>query len=81
MKYTREQIKARLQEPVDTNITFTKVNGEVRHIRCTTNLDAIPQESRPVGTERYLNPDVIRVFDLDLNEWRSFRYTSVTDMR
>ena len=74
---TPEQIKNRLQDPAPAIVTFTKVDGSKRVMRCTTNPNNIPKELQPTGTERYLNPDVARVFDLDLNEWRSFRINSV----
>ena len=75
---TPEQIKTRLQDPVPAIVTFTKVDGSKRVMRCTSNPANIPAEMQPVGnTDRYLNPDVARVFDLDINEWRSFRLNSV----
>lgn len=64
------------------NVTFTKKDGTERKMICTLQEDRIP----PVflnGTEQFeyktrkQNLDVIPVFDLDIQEWRSFRVDSV----
>jgi hypothetical protein len=64
------------------NVTFTKKDGTERKMTCTLQEDRIP----PVflnGTEQFehktrkQNLDVIPVFDLDIQEWRSFRVDSV----
>lgn len=60
-------------------ITFTKKNGEERIMKCTLRDDIIENMSNtsPVSSGRKVNPDVIPVFDLDKNDWRSFRVDSV----
>jgi hypothetical protein len=52
-------------------VVFMKKDGSVREIVCTTNLSLVPTELHPRGTGKY-NIDIQRVFDLELNEWRSF---------
>lgn len=48
-----------------------KTTGEHRVMRCTTNLALIPETHHPKNTVNY--PDnVIKAFDLDKGEWRSF---------
>lgn len=66
-------------------VTFTKVSGETRVMRCTQSNSLIPTEKHPKQEEagggtvkRVTSPDVCRVFDLDKQEWRSFKYDSVT---
>jgi hypothetical protein len=63
-------------------VTFTKkTTGEVRVMPCTKNLALIPEELHPSGTDtRNLNPDIIRVFSLDRNEWRSFYKSSIINI-
>ena len=64
------------------SVVFTKKNGDTRTIRCTKNFEMIPPEKYPkqesLPTVQGTNPDVERVFDLDINEWRSFRKDSIT---
>jgi hypothetical protein len=64
-------------------ITFTKVNGEIRNMKATLNTNLIPTTQAPANpaeeSERSLS--VIRVFDLDAQGWRSFRVDSVTEFQ
>lgn len=61
-------------------VTFTKVDGSERVMLCTTAPHLIPEEKQPTGsllTEVPEDGGVLRVFDLDVNDWRSFRVGSV----
>ena len=58
-------------------VDFLKVNGEKRTMRCTLK-DTPPYEKK---TERKVNEEVCFCFDLDKNEWRSFRYDRMTDIK
>lgn len=62
-------------------ITFTKVSGEERTIHCTTTESRIPEDRRPKGTGREASAETQRVFDLDLQDWRSFRWDSVKGVK
>lgn len=64
-----------------TKVTFTKVDGTIREMQCTRKPETIAEAGwvQKEGTKpRKENPDVCAVFDLDKNEWRSFRFDSVT---
>lgn len=57
-------------------VTFTKADGSLRIMRCTTNFDLIPEDQRPVSTtkkEKPSDPKLFKVFDCEENGWRSFR--------
>jgi hypothetical protein len=60
-------------------VTFTKVDGTVRTMKCTLNEKYIPQ-SEPKKTDRVKkeNDQVLAVWDLENSGWRSFRYDSIT---
>lgn len=58
-------------------ITFTKKDGSDRTMRCTLVGTFIPEDKHPKGTGRLVTEDTCRVFDLDKQEWRSFRWDSV----
>jgi len=69
-------------EAIDSSVlkvTFTKVNGEERIMTCTTNLQLIPEYARPKteGDISDKESPVQRAFDLNKNEWRSFRKENV----
>lgn len=54
-----------------TTITFRKKDGSMRTMRCTRNMDNIPEEHHPKG-ETIEPTGCVRAFDIDKNEWRSF---------
>ena len=64
-------------------VTFTKVNGESRIMRCTLVRDMIPQSSTPkVFDDEKVEAspkEVIRAFDLTAQGWRSFKVANVTE--
>ena len=76
---TYEQIVNALRLGV-VNLSFTKVkDGAVREMRATLVSDQIPEDKRPKTDKAPNNEEVAcRVFDLDVNEWRSFRYDSLS---
>ena len=80
--YERESIVSDLRKNV-LEVTFTKVNGDQRVMRCTLDPRYMPpkmesenvQEANKYNRE---NPDVIAVWDIQNNGWRSFRVDSVS---
>ena len=60
-------------------ITFTKVNGDVRTMPCTLDSALLPPEPlREFHETRLYKPEVLSVWCLDKMEWRSFRVANVT---
>lgn len=82
----REWLKGHLRFG-EVTVTFKKVDGTLRTMRCTTNPELLPPVPEPVEGEAAVkkehkeNPDVARVFDLDKQDWRSFRFDSVTEIQ
>ena len=80
VEMTYEEIVNTLREGV-VNLSFTKVkDGGVREMRATLVSDMIPTDKMPktdanANTEK--NQLAVRVFDLDINDWRSFRVDSL----
>jgi hypothetical protein len=70
-------------------VTFTKENGDIREMRCTTNYDLVPREPdhhetkvvslAEVRRSQALrdNSNLIQAYDLDKQAWRSFRVDRV----
>lgn len=62
-------------------VTFTKKDGTERIMRCTWKSEIITRTDWERKTEKVPNPDVCAVFDVDICEWRSFRYDSIINYR
>ena len=60
-----------------TKVVFTKKDGTEREMECTINHDYIPEDKQPKGLGRVKSEEVLAVFDLQLKEWRSFRYDAI----
>jgi len=75
MTITREDLVDRLKQSV-VNVVFTKVDGSERTMNCTLKLENIPEDQHPKGTIKS-ESDQIRVFDTDIDAWRSFNFGSV----
>ena len=76
----RDWVRSLLQA-TEVEVEFTKSDGTVRQMKCTLQADKLPQVSGPVDgivTEskqrKAPEPESIRVFDIEKNEWRSFRF-------
>jgi len=63
-------------------VTFTKVNGEERVMNCTLHQSVLPEKyiSEDIIKKKE-NPDVLSVWDIDKNGWRSFRLDSVKEIK
>lgn len=72
--FLRDQLKTKVLK-----VNFIKKDGTVRDMLCTLNPDLLPaqidiEESVQKKTQ---NPDILAVYDLEKEGWRSFRYDSV----
>jgi len=79
MLYTKEQIRETARVGV-IGVTFIKKDGTTRAMRCSLQEKYLPPLMVDVETTTKDNPDVLAVWDLDVNGWRSFRIDSVTSM-
>ena len=80
MIFTRENLTELLRNSVVT-VTFTKVNGEERVMKCTLLGEYVPNAAtndRVLLTENVSNN--ISVWDVEANSWRSFRVDSVKNV-
>lgn len=62
-------------------VKFTKVNGEVREMPCTLREDIVPKYEHKTERSKRPNDQVLSVWCLDKQEWRSFRVDSVQELR
>ena len=59
-------------------VLFTKQDGSQREMFCTLNEASIPSESLPkTPTVASTSQSAARVFDVEKQQWRSFRWDSV----
>jgi hypothetical protein len=56
-------------------VTFEKVNGEIRTMRCTLVPEVVEPHIKGTGSRKSFT--ALPVFDLDIGAWRSFRIDSV----
>lgn len=78
---TREELQQLLTNSV-CEVTFTKVNGEVRVMPCTLKPDVMPQlVVNETHQTRAFNPETLSVWCTDKSEWRSFRVANVTGVK
>jgi hypothetical protein len=82
MILTKEELLETLRYK-ECEITFTKVNGEVRTMPCTLRADIVPAYERktPVKEATDKEKATISVWCTDKGAWRSFRVDSVTDIK
>ena len=73
---TRNEIRDLARSNI-IEVAFTKKNGETRTMRCSLKDEYIDGEVKESTSIRKPNYDVLPVWDLDINEWRSFRIDSV----
>lgn len=59
------------------NITFTKADGSERVMKCSLKSDLIQEYERKTDKQRTVNEDILPVFDLEKQQWRSFRWDSI----
>jgi hypothetical protein len=72
-----EEILELLQQH-DCEVTFRKVDGELRVMPCTLRPAALPTKPVTESTKtKAPTPGVISVWSLDRKEWRSFRTNNV----
>jgi WYL_2, Sm-like SH3 beta-barrel fold len=73
--------KETLKSLAKTNIirvTFTKVSGETRVMRCTLREEYLPAQEDLENHTTKKNTNALAVWDIDNSGWRSFRVDSVT---
>lgn len=82
MTFTKDGIKSTLKT-YTANVTFTKVDGSERVMKCTLNETLIPQSTEEKKTNRVKaeNDNVLAVWDLESEGWRSFKIDSVKSVQ
>lgn len=75
-KKFRKWIKGVLQRETAT-LTFQKKDGTMRVMKASLRESDFPVYEKKTESVRKQNDEVLSVVDLELNEWRSFRFDSI----
>jgi hypothetical protein len=75
--FDKNVIKEKLRAG-NCTVVFTKADGTERSMLCTLHESAIPP-AEPKKTDRVKkdNDDVLAVWDIEKQSWRSFRYDAI----
>lgn len=77
MVMTRNEMLKELHEGICV-VVFEKVDGTERTMKCTLMEDRIPGEKKAKDKSAAdFSEEVIRVYDLEKDGWRSFKISSV----
>jgi hypothetical protein len=72
----RNWLKSILREQ-NMTIEFEKKDGSLRKMICTLSENKIPVEKAPKNTGKAKTDEVLAVFDVENDGWRSFRWDSI----
>ncbi len=61
-------------------VTFVKKDGTERVMNCTLKEDLTKDYEKKTDRTKTVSDETCPVFDLDKQEWRSFRYDSVKEV-
>jgi hypothetical protein len=72
-----DNVTETLRESI-VKLSFVKLkDGQVRNMRATLNDKFIPEEQKPTQVVANEKKETVRVYDLDVEGWRSFRVNSL----
>lgn len=83
----KEELLQKLQSEV-VNLSFEKKDGTLRLMKCTKNLKMIGEEFHPKSEKpakvdengNIIESDLLVVFDLEKEGWRSFDYKNLKEV-
>ena len=76
----KQELTTQLRESIKT-ITFTKVDGTERVMKCTLMDKHLPEQTDvEEHISRKKNDDVCVVWDIEKEGWRSFRIDSIKEI-
>ena len=62
------------------NIKFTKVDGSERVMKCTLAEGIVKPHEKKTDREKKVNENIVSVWDVEKEGWRSFRYDSILEI-
>jgi len=58
-------------------VKFTKKDGTDRTMACTRDFTKIPADKQPKSSVEKTTTDAVRVFDTEIQDWRSFNISNI----
>lgn len=80
----QEQFRILLQNRLKEGtvlVTFLKKDGSVREMNCTLNESKVLSYEKKTERTKTPSKETCPVYDIDKQEWRSFRYDSITRVK
>lgn len=74
---TRDWLIELLAEQPAT-VTFTKKDGTERVMKCTLQSEEVEYDEKKTDRTKAANPEVLPVYDMEAEGWRSFRIDAIT---
>lgn len=76
---TKDEIVRKLKDS-DLQVTFTKVDGATRVMKCTSNIPESAGNSKISDPRAPKGDNVVTVYDIESNGWRSFHADKVQEV-
>lgn len=67
------------ERPVE--LKFEKKDGSIREMNATLKDDLVIKYEKKTDKEKAINEEVLPVFDIDKQEWRSFKLDSLKEVK
>lgn len=64
----------------DIEITFIKKDGTERLMKCTLKEEVVVPYEKKTDKVKEKNSDILSVWDIEKNAWRSFRWDSIKNV-
>ena len=77
--FDKAELKENLSKCV-AEVKFTKADGTLREMTCTLIPSYIMTEETKTHVPRKSSDEVLAVWDIEKNGWRSFRLDSITNI-
>lgn len=74
--YAKDWLVGLLREG-NVSVTFVKSSGEERVMKCTLKEGVVPLYEKKTEKVKATNNSILAVWDIEINEWRSFRLDSI----
>jgi hypothetical protein len=80
-KIFRDWLVNLLETSSTVKISFKKKDDTIREMNCTLDPERVKKYEKKTDRTKTVNVEVCPVFDLDKQEWRSFRFETITEIR
>lgn len=65
----------------EVSVTFKKKDGTLRVMKCTLMPGLVKDYEKKTDRVKAVSEETCAVFDVDKQEWRSFRYDSIEEVK